>query len=80
MHKFGPFRVVKPQCAGALLAEMALAGALLTVEHSMIDLHMLNPLDLKSPGPPAQVDGEAVATGGLAADGAIAALVGIEMP
>src|SRR5687768_14039396 len=86
MDEFGPARVEQPQGAGALPAEMPLRRAGLqpadAVRARLLDLgpvdrQRLAPCDLERAREPAQVDGVAAASGGLAADRAIAELVGL---
>jgi len=81
MHQVGLGRIVQPQRAAAAAAKVALAGAgvdaffTFALEPRVIYADVLGALDLEAMEVAAQVDGITAAALGLAADGAIAALV-----
>jgi len=82
MHQLGPFRAEQPQRARAFAAEMALAAAHLAValaaaDFGAVDAQRLAPGDEEGSRITHDVDGETAAPRGLAADRAIAELVGI---
>nr|GEY19842.1 chemoreceptor McpA-like [Tanacetum cinerariifolium] len=85
MDQFGPLRAEQPQSAAALLAEMPLGAAgmglmVVCVAHfGVIDGDAVFAFYIEALGVAAKVDCVAAATLGLAADGAVAALIGIGM-
>src|SRR5690606_15139368 len=81
MHEFGPGRIEQPQAAAAALAEMSLgtagmAGFALFAHDRVIDADVVLAADPQGTCIAADVDGVAASALRLAADRAVAALVG----
>src|SRR5690348_7829244 len=82
MHQFRPLRIIGPKRGGAFRTEMALGAALLAmpftvVDHGMVDADCFPAPDLHRLLIAHDIDGETAAARGLAADRAIAKLIGI---
>lgn len=77
VHQTRSLRIEDPQRAGAVSAEAAFAGAGFAIDDSAVDVDMLTPLHVGRLGATTQVDSVATTSSGLAADGAITALIGI---
>jgi len=77
MHQLRPLRIEQPQRAAAARAEVTAAGAdaalaVVLANAGAVYAQMLAALDLQRVGAGAEVDRKAAATGGLAADRAVA--------
>src|SRR3546814_5408191 len=83
VDELGPFGAEQPQGAAAMLAEMPLGRAGMGARLAgafyfcVVDGYVSSPPDLHGPGVAAQVDGIPAATRCLAANRAIAALIGV---
>lgn len=79
VDQFRPARIEYPQGAGAVVAEVPFARTGFTINDGMVDALMLGAFHGKRFGAAAEVDGVAATAGGFAADGTVAALVGVRV-